>query len=505
MLGQVVQDLLDGFQGRSDVETVGVWMTAEEGTEEKREERDVKYVVVKQGKEFKLFRDEKYFIDEGGSKAANDRLNHIIRSTSASSYKDTRNGLLGDDYSTKISAYLSLGTITARQVHASLLSYEDGTDSQYSSTPGFSQGENQGTAAIRFELLWRDYMRLCTRKFGPRLFHLGGFRNDSSYPWKSPLTSRDPTLPNTITRFLLGRTGLGLIDASQLELLHTGYTSNRARQNVASFLAKHLGIDWRLGAEWYEYLLVDYDVSSNWGNWQYVSGVGNDPRGSDRKFNPVKQGIDYDSNGEYIKSWIKELRPINDVLKILQPGLLTTEEKKSLSLNGLDWVEKPLVRIEFRVEGKAKKRSGGSSRGKSAEMKGRTTRTREKRRGGGGGGGGGNDNPNPANDRHNESTTTTNTIIPDTSKSTTIKTTTTTSFSHRPGGGTSNSRSRASRSRGTGRRSFGPNQSSTTTTSTTSTSTSTTRGNRAGNEKDEQGIIKSHSGSGSGSASQSWR
>ena len=52
-----------------------------------------------------------------------------------------------------------------------------------------------------------------------------------------------------------------------------------AWQNVASYLAKHLGINCKLGAEWYEYMLVDYDVSSNWGNWQYVTGVGNDPRG----------------------------------------------------------------------------------------------------------------------------------------------------------------------------------------------------------------------------------
>ncbi len=90
-----------------------------------------------------------------------------------------------------------------------------------------------------------------------------------------------------LQRFLRGTTGTGLIDASQRELLFTGYTSNRARQNVASYLAKHLGINWKLGAEWYESMLVDYDVSSNWGNWQYVAGVGNDPRGEARVFNPI--------------------------------------------------------------------------------------------------------------------------------------------------------------------------------------------------------------------------
>ena len=104
-----------------------------------------------------------------------------------------------------------------------------------------------------------------------------------------------------LERFLRGETGTGLVDASQRELWCSGYTSNRARQNVASYLAKHLGLDWRLGAEWYESLLVDYDVCSNWGNWQYVA-LG------DRVFNPVKQSWDYDKKGQYVKAWVPELR-----------------------------------------------------------------------------------------------------------------------------------------------------------------------------------------------------
>lgn len=73
--------------------------------------------------------------------------------------------------------------------------------------------------------------------------------------------------------------------------------SNRGRQNVASLLTKDLYYDWRLGAEWFEHLLVDYDPASNYGNWQYVAGVGNDPRAS-RQFNPIKQAKDYDQQGE---------------------------------------------------------------------------------------------------------------------------------------------------------------------------------------------------------------
>jgi len=183
-----------------------------------------------------------------------------------STYKDTRNGMLGADFSTKLSAFLALGCVTARQVHQHLLDFEDGTTELGRGAQGYGKGENRGTASVRFELLWRDYMRLCTRKFGPRLFQAYGFRGDDSVRWNYD--------KEKLNRWLEGRTGMGLVDASQRELWCTGYTSNRARQNVASFLSKHLGLDWRLGAEWYECCLVDYDLSSNWGNWQYNSGVG---------------------------------------------------------------------------------------------------------------------------------------------------------------------------------------------------------------------------------------
>lgn len=73
--------------------------------------------------------------------------------------------------------------------------------------------------------------------------------------------------------------------------------SNRGRQNVASFLTKDLYYDWRIGAEYFEAHLVDFEPCANYGNWQYVSGVGNDPRAS-RQFNPIKQGKDYDAHGQ---------------------------------------------------------------------------------------------------------------------------------------------------------------------------------------------------------------
>lgn len=194
-------------------------------------------------------------------------------------------------------------------------------------------------------------------------------------------------------RFRSGRTGIGLIDAANREVFLTGYTSNRARQNVASFLShsSHLGIDWRVGAEWYEYLLVDYDLASNWGNWQYVAGVGNDPRPG-RVFNPVKQALDYDPEGEYIKAWVPELRHVNitksigagqeernqqRLMGLYQAWKLSDWEKNHLGLRGLEWVESPLVRIQFSVsKGKGRGGHDGRKRGGKGREKGNGNKTR---------------------------------------------------------------------------------------------------------------------------------
>ena len=79
--------------------------------------------------------------------------------------------------------------------------------------------------------------------------------------------------------------------------------SNRGRQNVASYLVHELKIDWRRGARYFEKMLVDYDVFSNWGNWAYLGGVGNDPR-ENRVFNTQKQAEMYDSNKAYRNNWL---------------------------------------------------------------------------------------------------------------------------------------------------------------------------------------------------------
>lgn len=456
LAGQVIQDLIRALKNES-ADVVGVWMTGEEGMEEKREERDVKQVADRTGTSFKIWTDEKYYIDDrdipfgnpkdlpdvftsyrkqveplreaprrvlprvselpplppsipsqphpftisltledtiaklhkplrtnlglsnpptwpidarsahpfhGGETAGHERIRHLITSGSMTTYKDTRNGLLGLDFSTKLSAWLALGSITARQVHDYLLKFEDGTTDLGKGVHGYGKGENKGTAAVRFELLWRDYFRLTTRKFGPRLFQVSGFKNDKHSSWLYP--QKDKEVQLKVGRFLEGTTGTAFIDASMRELFLTGYTSNRTRQNVASYLSKHLSIDWRIGAEWYEMMLTDYDVSSNWGNWQYAAGVGNDPR-EGRVFNPVKQAHDY-GGGEYIKNWIGELRPLDDLETLYQPWKMSAEKKVELKLAGQSFVEQPLIKIEWHL-GKNAGRGRGRGRGGGKEGK----------------------------------------------------------------------------------------------------------------------------------------
>ena len=89
-----------------------------------------------------------------------------------------------------------------------------------------------------------------------------------------------------------------------LEIKNTGWMSNRGRQNVASYFAKEIKLDWRIGAAYFESMLIDYDVHSNYGNWMYVSGVGNDPR--DRKFNIKWQSEKYDPKMKYQNLWLND-------------------------------------------------------------------------------------------------------------------------------------------------------------------------------------------------------
>ncbi|CAE6419686.1 unnamed protein product [Rhizoctonia solani] len=243
---------------------------------------------------------------KGGESAARQRLDYYLgiggaeESCPATTYKETRNGLLGADYSTKFSPYLTFGCLSAREIAARCDDLED----RLREAGSLTDTARKNIYWIKFELLWRDYMFFVNIKYGNNLFKPQGLLTGAS-PGKSEWTEWE-NRNDKLQAWFEGRTGVPFVDACMRELASTGYMSNRGRQNVASYLTKDMHFDWRIGAEFFESFLLDYDPASNYGNWAYVAGVGNDPR-QGRKFNIIKQANDYDPNGEYVKQWVPEV------------------------------------------------------------------------------------------------------------------------------------------------------------------------------------------------------
>lgn len=218
----------------------------------------------------------------GGESAALAYLKDYFESRKPQTYKITRNGLAGLDYSTKLSPWLASGALSPRCVFESLKRHEQAC------------GANESTYWIWFELLWRDYFRFLHLQHGRRLYLAAGLSFQSA-----PRHDRE-----AFEQWCRGVTGESFIDAGMRELACTGYLSNRLRQNVASYLIHDLFGDWRAGAAWFEYQLVDFDIYSNQGNWLYVSGRGTDPRVG-RRFDPDRQARQYDGDGAYRRLWLE--------------------------------------------------------------------------------------------------------------------------------------------------------------------------------------------------------
>ncbi|MDG1023727.1 MAG: DASH family cryptochrome [Flavobacteriaceae bacterium] len=220
---------------------------------------------------------------KGGSLSALEHLqNYFWNTKRLSYYKQTRNGLVGTHYSSKFSPWLANGSLSARMIYWEVMRYEKEVE------------KNESTYWLIFELIWRDYFKYISLKHGQSFFHLGGILK-KEYSWNSK--------PELFLKWVEGKTAEPFVNANMIELKKTGFMSNRGRQNVASYFAKNMLMDWRMGAAYFEQQLIDYDVHSNWGNWMYVAGVGNDPR--DRKFNIKLQAERYDPKGQYQKLWLQ--------------------------------------------------------------------------------------------------------------------------------------------------------------------------------------------------------
>ncbi len=171
----------------------------------------------------------------------------------------------------------------------------------------YAQGMNE---TFLNELIWRDFYHMILSNFP----HVGlGMSFKSVY---DNIQWRDSEAD--FEKWCKGETGYPIVDAGMRELTATGFMHNRVRMITASFLSKHLLIDWRWGEAWFASKLLDYDMAANNGGWQWASGSGCDAAPYFRIFNPALQTEKFDKQGKYIKKWVPEF----DTLQYVQPMIV---------------------------------------------------------------------------------------------------------------------------------------------------------------------------------------
>ncbi len=213
---------------------------------------------------------------------ARERLQWFIGSR-LDTYKDKRD-LLEVDGTSRLSPYLRFGLLSARECARAAL------DAEACGSIGASTWIN--------ELIWRDFFSMILAHF-PHTPQREFQQQYVGLPWR-----RDE---KDFKRFCEGMTGFPVVDAAMRELLTTGIMHNRARMIVASFMTKDLRLDWRWGEEHFAQYLMDYDLASNVGGWQWAASTGTDAQPYFRIFNPVLQSKKFDPDGNYIRRFVPEL------------------------------------------------------------------------------------------------------------------------------------------------------------------------------------------------------
>ena len=227
-----------------------------------------------------------------GEDAAQDQIERFL--TRAEFYGEARDAP-GDDGTSLLSAHLRFGVLHPRQILFAL--------------PGHSSGDE----VFRSQLCWRDF-------YADVMFHNPASVRRVLQPSLEHL--RVDTDARAVARFhawARGETGYPLVDAGMRQLLNEGWMHNRVRMVAASFLVKHLHLDWRWGARWFMWRLIDGDLASNTHGWQWTAGTGTDAAPFHRVFNPTRQAERFDAEGTYVHRYVTELALVN-APQCLQPG-----------------------------------------------------------------------------------------------------------------------------------------------------------------------------------------
>ena len=188
----------------------------------------------------------------------------------------------------------------------------------------------KGPRVFRSELAWREFYAAVIENFPGVVHEEFQERYRGTLDWQS-----DDELLEAWKR---GMTGYPLVDAGMRELLADGWMHNRVRMVVASFLTKDLHIDWREGEKWFMERLIDGDMASNNGGWQWVTSVGTDPAPYfQRMFNPMTQHERFDPESVYVKRWVPELAGVQGK-KIFRPWMMNeAEQEESGCVIGRDY------------------------------------------------------------------------------------------------------------------------------------------------------------------------
>jgi deoxyribodipyrimidine photo-lyase len=220
-----------------------------------------------------------------GESGAQERLRRFV--TGALNGYATERDTMARDTTSQMSPYLRFGNVSARQ-----LWYAVAAAAQTRAVA------SEHARKFQDELGWREFSYHLLYHFAP--LHQVNFRPQfDAMPWRADRQA--------LRAWQRGRTGYPLVDAGMRQLWRTGWMHNRARMVTASFLVKHLLIDWREGESWFWDTLVDADEANNPASWQWVAGSGADAAPYFRIFNPVLQGQKFDPQGDYIRRWLPEL------------------------------------------------------------------------------------------------------------------------------------------------------------------------------------------------------
>lgn len=225
-----------------------------------------------------------------GERGAHASLDQFIEDR-VRDYPEARDQL-GAEGTSRLSAHLHWGEISPVQVRTAI-----------ESAAAHHANVQRGADKFLAEIGWREFSTNLLFHW-PALPEENWRENFNAFPWRD-----DSEALETWKR---GRTGYPVVDAAMRELWTTGVMHNRARMIAASFLIKHLLIDWRHGEDWFWDTLVDADLANNAASWQWVAGSGADASPYFRIFNPVSQGERYDADGAYVRRWVPELAALPD-------------------------------------------------------------------------------------------------------------------------------------------------------------------------------------------------